>query len=457
MTEIWQMSAAELLRGYRGGTLSPVDAVDACLDRIEALNDRLGAFTVMTAERARSEAAERSRELASGDIKGPLHGVPVAIKELFDVEGAETTFGSDLFAGRVPARDAAAVASLRNAGAIVLGLTRTHEFAWGITTVHETRGATRNPYATDRVAGGSSGGSAVAVAAGMVPLALGSDTGGSIRIPAALCGISGVKPTFGSVDISGVCPLAPSLDHVGPLGRTVEDCATALSVMSDVAVPAWRDDLAGMKVVCSPNLHVFGLQSDHLTVFDEALALIEELGGVVEERAYEGADGIYPIFSTLQRHEAFEVHTDLLGTYPDRAAEYSTSLQRHLEAASKVTDEEYLEATSERDRIRARFRALLMNADVLVTPVAGGPPSTIARPDTGTLEGEDIPFRDLVLPYTVPQDVTGCPAVTVRAGTDDLGIPVGVQFTALPGRDGVAMTAARAFQRAVAVEWPTLD
>lgn len=451
------MSAAELLRGYSTGALTPVEAVDACLDRIEALNDRLGAFTVMTAERARSEAAERSRELASGELRGPLHGVPVAVKELFDVEGAETTFGSDLFAGRVPARDAAAVGSLRNAGAIVVGLTRTHEFAWGITTVHETRGATHNPWATDRVAGGSSGGSAAAVAAGMVPLALGSDTGGSIRIPAAFCGITGVKPTFGSVDSSGICPLAPSLDHVGLLGRTVEDCSTGLSMMSDVAVPAWRDDLTGMTVVCAPDLHVFGPQSDHVTVFDDALALIEELGGVVEERAYEDADGIYPIFSTIQRHEAFEVHSDLLGTYPGRAAGYSSSLQRHLEAASNVTDEDYLEATIERDRIRARFRVLLKNADVLVTPVAGGPPSTVARPDTGTLEGEDIPFRDLVLPYTVPQDVTGCPAVTVRAGTDDLGIPVGIQFAALPGRDDLAMVAARAFQRAVAVGWPTFD
>lgn len=451
------MSAADLLRGYRTGTLSPVEAVDACLDRIEALNDRLGAFTVMTAERARSEAADRSRELASGDLRGPLHGVPVAVKEMFDVAGAETTFGSDLFSGRVPPRDAAAVASLRNAGAIVLGLTRTHEFAWGITTVHETRGATRNPWARDRIAGGSSGGSAAAVAAGMAPIALGTDTGGSIRIPAAFCGITGVKPTFGKVDTSGVCPLAPSLDHVGPLGRTVEDCAAVLATISDVAVPQWRDDLAGLVVVCAPDLHVFGPQSDHLTVFDDALAIIEELGGTIEERGYKGAATIYPTYSVLQRHEAFEVHTDLLGTYPDRAAGYSPPLRRHLEAASNVTDEDYLEAASERDRIRARFRALLMNADVLVTPVAGGSPSTVARPDTGTLEGEDIPFRDLVLPYTVPQDVTGCPAVTVRAGTDDLGIPVGIQFTALPGRDGVAMAAARAFQRAVAVGWPTLD
>jgi aspartyl-tRNA(Asn)/glutamyl-tRNA(Gln) amidotransferase subunit A len=457
MTELWQMGAAELLRGYRAGVLTPVDAVDACLARIEALNDRLGAFTVMTAERASAEAVERTTELEAGEIRGPLHGVPIAIKELFDVAGAETTYGSDLFNGHIPERDAFAVAQLRDAGAIVLGLTRTHEFAWGITTVHETRGSAKNPYATDRVAGGSSGGSAVAVAAGMAPLALGSDTGGSIRIPAALCGITGVKPTFGSIDSSGACPLAPSLDHVGPLARTVEDAAVALSLMSDIAVPEWRDDLAGMTVVCAPGLHVFGPQSDHLAVFDSALGTIEGLGAVLEERVYKGAETIYPNYAMLQRHEAYEVHSELLGTYPARMTEYSPSLQRHLEAASHVTDADYIEATAERDRIRARFRVLLQNADVLVTPVAGGPPSTIARPDTGTLEGEDIAFRDLVLPYTVPQDLTGFPAVSVRAGTDDLDIPVGIQFTALPGRDDLAMIAARAFQRALPVRWPALD
>lgn len=457
MTEIWEMSAAELLRGYRDGELSPVEAVDTCLGRIEALNDRLGAFTVMTSSRARTEAEERTAELKAGKLRGPLHGVPVAIKELFDVAGAETTYGSDLFNGHIPERDASAVSALRDAGAIVLGLTRTHEFAWGITTVHESRGSAKNPYATDRVAGGSSGGSAVAVATGMALIALGSDTGGSIRIPAALCGVTGVKPTFGSVDGSGACPLAPSLDHVGPLARTVEDAAITLSVISDIAVPGWRDDLAGITVVCAPGLHVFGPQSDHLAVFDGALGTLEGLGAVLEERPYKGAESIYPNYATLQRHEAYEVHSELLGTYPARMSEYSPSLQRHLEAASHVTDADYIEATAERDRIRARFRVLLQNADVLVTPVTGGPPSLVDRPDTGTLEGEDIAFRDLVLPYTVPQDMTGFPAVTVRAGTDDLGLPVGIQFTALPGRDDLAMIAARAFQRAVPVRWPTLD
>ncbi len=451
------MSAAELLRGYRAGEVSPAEAVEACLGRVDALNDRLGAFTVMTSGRARTEAEERTAELKAGAIRGPLHGVPVAIKELFDVAGAETTYGSDLFNGHVADKDAAAVSALRAAGAIVLGLTRTHEFAWGITTVHETRGSAKNPYATDRVAGGSSGGSAVAVATGMAPIALGSDTGGSIRIPAALCGIAGVKPTFGSIDSSGACPLAPSLDHVGPLARTIEDAALVLSSMSDIPVPEWRDDLAGMTVVCSPDLHVFGPQSDHLAVFDDALGTIEGLGAVLEERPYKDAETIYPTYAMLQRHEAYEVHSELLGTYPSRMSEYSPSLQRHLEAASHVTDADYIEATAERDRIRARFRVLLQNADVVVTPVTGGPASTIDRPDTGTLEGEDIAFRDLVLPYTVPGDMTGFPAVTVRAGTDDLGLPVGIQFTALPGRDDLAMIAARAFQQAVPVRWPTLD
>ncbi|MPZ68047.1 MAG: Asp-tRNA(Asn)/Glu-tRNA(Gln) amidotransferase GatCAB subunit A [Actinobacteria bacterium] len=456
MTEIWEMSAAELLRGYLDGGLSPVDAVDACFGRIESLNDRLGAFTVVTAERARAEALERTTELAAGDLRGPLHGIPIAVKELFDLAGVETTYGSDVFCGHIPERDAFAVAALRKAGAIVLGLTRTHEFAWGITTVHETRGAARNPYATDRIAGGSSGGSAVAVATGMAPLALGSDTGGSIRIPAALCGITGIKPSFGSIDTSGVCPLAPTLDHIGTLARTVEDAAEALSLISDIRVPQWRDDLLDVTVVCAPDLHVVGPQSDHLTVFGDALAVIEDLGATLEERGYSGAETIYSVYSTLQGHEAYEAHTDLLGTFPNRIADYSTAARGNLEIASEISDADFIEAVAERLRIRERFHALLRDADVLVTLVAGGPPSTVARPDTGTLEGADISFRNLVLPYTVPQDMTGFPAVAVRAGTDDLGIPVGIQFTALQGRDDLAMIAARAFQRAVPSGWPSI-
>ena len=191
--DIWQQSATQLIDAYRSGDASPLEAVESILDRIERLDPAIGAFREVFHERAIGKARQRSEELARGEWAGPLHGVPVAIKELFDVEGAVGCYGSTILADRIARSDAAAVARWREAGAIVVGTTRSHEFGWGITTQHAELGSTLNPWDTDRVPGGSSGGSAAALAAGMVPLALGSDTGGSIRIPACFCGIAGIK------------------------------------------------------------------------------------------------------------------------------------------------------------------------------------------------------------------------------------------------------------------------
>jgi aspartyl-tRNA(Asn)/glutamyl-tRNA(Gln) amidotransferase subunit A len=225
-------SLAALSREIRGRDLSPVEVVRALLERIEAADQILNAFITVAGEEALREAARAEEEIFAGAYRGPLHGVPVGLKDIFFTRGVRTTMGSAFFKDHVPDRDAAVVRRLREAGAIILGKTNTHEFAYGPTGDRSYFGPSRNPHDPARVTGGSSGGSGAAVAAGLVYGSLGSDTGGSVRIPAALCGVAGMKPTFGRVSRSGVFPLSWTLDHVGPLTRTVEDNALLLSVLA---------------------------------------------------------------------------------------------------------------------------------------------------------------------------------------------------------------------------------
>ena len=467
-TELWGLSVDALQASYRTGTASPVEVVEALAERIERLDPGIGAFTTLTLERAVDDARTLTDELAGGVSRGPLHGVPVGIKELFDVGGAETTYGSTLLSGRVPTEDAEAVRRLREAGCIVLGLTRSHEFGWGITTQNATRGSTKNPWALDRVPGGSSGGSAAALAMGFVPLALGSDTGGSIRIPATYCGVAGFKPTYGRVSKRGAASLASSLDHPGPLARRVADLFPALEALSgyDVADPTTLtggldadgvgNGLTGLVVGVCPDLHPRPLWPDHRRIFDAALALVEAAGAKVTEVRFDSAAGIRPAFDSIQMAEAHHYHSVVLGLYPARRDEYGRDIARRLELAAGVSLDAYLEARQAALEFRRTFARIFESVDVLLTPVTAGGPSTVATPDVVIRDGESIPFRDLVMGYTVPQDLAGLPVCAVPVSHDEDGIPVAVQFTAAHGRDTLALRAGIGLENAIpeGVGWP---
>ena len=257
MEEIFALSAGQLLEAYRARALSPVEVVDALAQRIERLDPALGAFTTLCLERTRDEAVAAEAAYRSGASVRPLEGVPFGVKDLFDTAGVRTTYGSPMFSDHVPEQDAETVRRVRAAGAILIGKTQTHEFAWGITSVNELMGTSHNPWATDRISGGSSGGSAVALAAGLVPLALGSDTGGSIRVPSSFCGTVGLKPTYGRVSLDGIFPLASSLDHPGPMTRNPADAALLFGVLVDEApAAAPRDGLRGVRVGLCPDMHL---------------------------------------------------------------------------------------------------------------------------------------------------------------------------------------------------------
>lgn len=456
--EPWELGVGGIASAYRQGELSPSEVVESLLTRIEDIDSEVGAFRQVLADTAKDAAGESDNRL--GNTPRPLEGIPVAIKELFDVAGANGSHGSQVLAGRIASEDSEAVRRLRAAGAIVIGITRSHEFGWGITTQHATLGSTANPWDLSRVPGGSSAGSAVAVATGMVPLALGSDTGGSIRIPAAYCGVVGLKPTYGRISKRGAVSLAPSLDHPGPIARTVGDAVAALKVLAgqDSGDPSTR--LQGLNPVRSrirvgvcPDLHILPLSDDYARLFQTALDALAAAGVEVVEVAFPLAGRIRPAFATIQMAEAYHVHHQTLGTFPDQAPLYGPDVRHRLEMAAEVSLGDYLDALDQARTVAHAFDELLATTvDVLVTPVAAGGPSRRDSPDRVEHRGEAIPFRDLVMGYTVPQDLAGLPAIAVPVGLDGDGIPVGVQMTA--ARDDELTAASAAEVIAVELGWP---
>ena len=441
--DLWALSAGELRAGYRAREFTPVEVVDALAARIERLNAGLGAFTTLCLDRARDEAAAVD---PSKDDR-PLAGIPFAAKDLFDTAGVRTTYGSAIFAHHVPERDAAAVAAVRNAGGLLVGKTQTHEFAWGITSINPSVGSSHNPWDPTRVPGGSSGGSGVALAARMVPLALGTDTGGSIRIPSAFCGVTGLKPTYGRVDMGGLWPLSPSLDHAGPMARTPSDLALLLGAMEERPPPSVPRGLGNTTLVTCPELHLAPATLAVGRALGAAIDKLVHLGARVEERALPGAEHIEDTFRVIQACEALHVHTSA-GLFPDRLAEYTPDVRSRLQAAPRVPPSDYVRATERRERLRANLGTLLEDGALLITPVSAVSPP--APDDTATL-------RSTVMPYTMPQNLTGFPSIAVRAGFDPHGLPIGIQITAPPWREAGALRTARALFEAtpeIQDRWP---
>jgi aspartyl-tRNA(Asn)/glutamyl-tRNA(Gln) amidotransferase subunit A len=409
------VTAAELLAAYAARERSPVEVVAELAAAIEA--DPHGAFWATCLQRASEEARAAEAAWARGDAR-PLEGVPIAVKDLFDTEGVETTYGSAMFRGHVPARDAEAVRRVREAGAIVLGKTATHEFAWGFSSINDALGTVRNPCDPERVAGGSSGGSGAVLAAGLAPLALGTDTGGSIRVPSAFCGVYGLKPTFGRVSLEGVWPLARTLDHAGPMARSPRDLGLLLAVLAPVP-----DHVAPSppRVVVCPDLHGAPLEPQIASAHEE-LALRLGAGEV----SFPEAELILPAFRAIQLAEGHETHR-AAGLWPDRADEYGADVRNRIEMGAQVEMPWLLAAHADRERLRAAFARLFERADVLLTPAVPLAPPRIED------ERDDPALREAVLAYTAPQDLLGLPACA---------LPNGMQLTGPPGSEALLVSVA---------------
>jgi aspartyl-tRNA(Asn)/glutamyl-tRNA(Gln) amidotransferase subunit A len=380
------VTAAELLAAFASGERSPVEALEECL---AAVDERVGAFAAVCTDRARAEARAAEAAWRRGEPAGALCGVPHAVKDLFDTEGVETACGSALLAGRVPQRDAEAVRRARAAGAIVTGKTRTHEFAWGYTMIGAGgEPVTRNPHDLERMPGGSSGGSAAALAMGAAPLALGTDTGGSIRLPAAWCRVVGHKPTHGLVPTEGVWPLAPSLDHAGPMACTVQDAALLLQVLGGPAPAALPDDVR----VAGPEALPDG------------------------ERVHDAYDAVF-FAEALSTHRA-------AGLWPARADGYGPAVRERLERAERF------HGRDDRPALRAEMGRVFAEVDLIVSPVAG-----IGAPRFD----EHVDLRPHVTPYLALQDLLGLPACA---------LPDGRQVTGRPGADALVLAYAGELARA---------
>ncbi|MEU8797954.1 amidase [Spirillospora sp. NPDC048819] len=413
---------ADIGRGLRAGDESATGLVARAL---ESVDPDLNAFVTLDPEGAEAAARWADEELASGVDRGPLHGVPVAVKDIIDVAGLPTGMGSAHFDGNVAETDAVCVTMLRDAGAVIVGKTGTHEFAYGGTGDVSVNGPVRNPRDRERMSGGSSSGSGVAVAAGVVPLALGTDTGGSVRIPAAFCGIAGFKPAYGAIPTQGVFPLSPSFDHVGVLAGSAADCRIAYHALTGPAeaVPSPVDESA-------PHGRVAWIEASEIDPDVE-----RTVRALFPDAPSERIDllEIRRVFRAIQDSEAYDVHAERVAEAPGL---YQAPTLERLKNAGRTSGWRYLRAVRDRERFAREVAGLLDRYDFLAMPTL-----PITAPKIGEIEGPLGPHVSTLVSLTCAWNVLGLPALSVPAGTVN-GLPVGAQLITRPGAETLLFDAA---------------
>lgn len=452
LTDLSILEASDLIRSK---ALSPVELVRAYLDRIEEFNPVLNAYITVIGDRAIETARRCENEIAGGKWLGPLHGIPLALKDNIDTADVLTTAGSELFADRVPTTSAEVARRLSDAGAVLLGKLNMHEFAFGDTSSISYFGPVRNPWNLDHVPGGSSGGSAAAVAGRLCAGALGTDTGGSIRQPAAYCGIVGLKPTYGLVSIRGIIPLAATQDHVGPMCRTVADAAAMLQVLAgydaedlasiETRIPDYQRalsiDTRSMKLGIPREFYFEDLHDDIAAATEEAIVKLRSLTADVVD--------VGPLPQTAHRvvfAEAYEYHAEYLADETLRG-KYQPPVLERLTAGSEVSTDIYIKARREQTRVRREIRAVFEDVNVLITPTTSILPVTV---EEGMNPSTPL---SLSLRNTAPFDAYGIPTITVPCGFSLNGLPIGLQLSSTHLGEPQLFALAEAFERAT--DWHT--
>jgi len=447
-------SVSELAPRVRTKEISPVEITRECLSRIERLNPSLNAFITVTAESAMAEARAAEEEILHGKWRGPLHGIPIALKDLIDTAGVRTTSASALHENRVPMEDAEIVRRLHQAGAVLVGKNNLHEFAYGGSSLVSHFGDVHNPWDAKRIAGGSSGGSAASVAAGMCCAAIGTDTAGSIREPAALCGCVGLKPTYGRVPSRGVIPLSVSLDHVGPLAATVSDAAMVLQAIagydpcditsSDVPVADYVSGLKdGARMLRVGVLRAYffdDLDAEVSSAMQHALLGIETLVREVRDIQLE-----VPTDRTLQAAESYAYHAESVAKNPDL---YKAETLRRIRTGEKISTADYIRQRSELEETRRTIRDVFSTVDLLVTPT-----TPITAPEIAELKASPDALRPAelkLLRNTRPFNVWGLPAISIPCGFTQSGLPIGLQIAGPPWREDLVLRLAHVYEQATA-------
>ncbi len=421
---------ADAAAGLRDGRTTAVELVERCLDAIARRDGELNAFITVTAEDARAAAARADRERAAGRPLGPLHGIPVSVKDLLDLRGLPTTAASRARAGHRAAADAPVLDALRRAGAIFVGKCNLHEFAFGTTGADSAFGPTRNPHAPAHVAGGSSSGSAASVAAGMALASVGTDTGGSIRIPAAACGVVGLKPTFGELSCDGVVPLAPTLDHVGPLGLTVDDVTVvyrALASGGAAAAAAGGGDgrLPAAIRIGVPRRYFLDLLDPAVrAAFEAAVDRLRAAGAEPAAVDIPHAPEIPRTYRHTQLREAYAAHAATLAA---RGNDYSPAVRQRLELGRPVSAADYARAQEIRDTLRREVDAALTGREALLLPTLAVPAPRLGAEEVAVGDRK-VDVRSVTLRLTQLFNLTGHPAVSIPCGITPDGLPCAVQL-----------------------------
>jgi len=449
LTDLTISDAGDLLARKE---ISPVELTQAHLQRIEKLDPLLNCFITRTPEAALQRARQAEDELMGGKRRGPLHGIPFGLKDLYETRGVRTTCGSLFWADYIPEADASVVEKIFTAGAINLGKLNMHEIALGLTNLNPHYGACRNPWDLDRVPGGSSGGSAAALAAGLCQASLGSDTGGSIRIPAALCGVVGLKPSFGRVSLRGVFPLSWNLDHAGPMARCVRDVAILLQFIAgydpvdpvsvNTAVDDYLENLEsgvlGWKIALVDDEYV------EANTAPEVLGAVRQAARVFEDQGARASGISLPGFLEAAQanglmvvSDAAAIHRERLADQPDK---FGADIRQRLETGKAYGSTEYILARRVQVKLRRAFEQIFNNYDILLTPATPIPAPPI--------QGQDaLEQARLLTRFTAPFNLTGLPAMSVPCGFTDQGLPIGLQIVAAPWAEASLLRAAYAFEQ----------
>ena len=450
-------SITELAPLIQRKEVSPVEVTQVYLDRIERLNGQYLAYLTVLRDEALAAARAIEQEIVGGQYRGPLHGIPIALKDLFAVKGVRLTCGSKILADHRAESDATVVTRLNEAGTILLGKLNMHEFAWGGTSLNPHYGTPRNPWDLTRLPGGSSGGCAVATAAGLAMGTLGTDTGGSVRIPASLSGIVGLKPTYGRVSRFGVYPLSHSCDHVGPMVRTVADAAVLLRAIagpdpkdpttSRAAVPdytlALREDIQGLRLGVPQEYFFEDVESAVRDGITAAVQHLSSLGAVVEEVSIPSMPHVIASSSAIIGAEAYEVHARTLKTHSQH---YGADVRSRLMLGACIQASQYLKAQRFRTLLRQEMLDILGRVDALITPTTL---MAASRIDDITVDigGKEVVVAAHIARATRPFNMTGLPAISVPCGFTPAGLPIGLQIIGRPFEETLLLRVAYAYER----------
>jgi len=440
--DLIMMSIQEISSMIKKKQISPVEIVEECIDRTKRLQPELNAYIAFLEEEAKRKAKIAEREIMKEGPKSPLHGIPIALKDLFYTKGVLTSAGSKLLKDFKPDYDGTITDRLIKSGAILMGKTNMHEFAFGPTNEDSYYGPTKNPWDISRITGGSSGGSAIAVATGMVYMGMGTDTGGSVRIPAAFCGVVGFKPTFGMGSLYGIIPLSFTLDHPGPLVRSVYDAAITMDIITgydpkDPCIGRHKgentnlteglrdlDNVKGMKIGVPSNFYFDKVDYEVEKLVKNAISNLTQLGAEIKIIEIPYLDIVPNISTIIMFSEAAYNHKDRLAAHSD---EYKSDVKARLDQGMNYSAIEYISALQQREKILNAWNKVISEVDVVVTPTLPIPAFVIGS-KTVFSRGKEEPAREMCVRHTRFANITGCPALSVPCGLTPEGLPAGLMI-----------------------------